>query len=509
MIIATIPILDFLSTKNLIERVRSEVDGFEFRLDYLKEFNLTLIKDLMHFAKRPIIFTLRKKTETAVASARGYEVFSRGDPVFKSMDTPDPASTAGLRGLAMTRCHEELRLNIIEQLCALKPDYFDIEHDVSIEFVQNCQRKFSTIRWIRSYHNYLETPKNLKGILESMQHACFSYYKMAMQARSTVDALRILQFGQKNALTAIAMGEFGQCTRILSRVIENDFHFVSVNERIATAAGQLSVEELKNCYHFHQHNENTRIYALLGDPVENSLGHVIHNQYIRENHLNAVYIKLKIRAHELAEAFLMMQTLPFSGFSVTMPLKEVIVPLLDEMDEEAKNMGAVNTVLKMKNGFKGFNTDGEGAMCAIKKYLPQLPRKMMVLGSGGAARAIIHAAKKEGMEIVIFNRTLERANQLAEHVKGRAYSLDELQQFNKISDAILVNTLPNGVIHFEPQNFSNEIPVMDCVYLPKETYFLAAARKAGCVCIPGEEMFLEQAKLQQRKWFSVLNDSIG
>jgi len=498
MIIAVIPIRNFSESKKWILDHQNAVDGFEFRLDFMKIFDLSIIALLKEIAKCPIIFTLRKKSQG-------------GECILAEKD----------------------RLDLIQQLCTLSPEYLDLEYDVSHEFISTITKSFPAIRLICSYHDFSNTPDNLDRILTKMQNPLFFTYKIATQAQSTLDALRILQFVQKNSkthlLTGIAMGELGQCTRILAPVVGSYFNFVSVQNE-CNVPGQLTVSDAREIYYVQKHNKNTKIFALLGDPVEQSIGHFFHNQKISTLKKNAVYIKLKVHPDELSSVVNITKTLPFSGFSVTMPLKKTIVPLLDEVDLSVLNIGAINTIINNSNTLKGFNTDGFGAFNAVKKHVQTLPSTIILLGAGGTARAIAHAAKNWDMQIFIFNRTLAHAQLLADAVNGQAFSLSELHSIKQYPEALIVNTLPNNVNLFSvipsvsegshqlardchgqtlrglamttvSNFFSKNNIVLDCVYFPRETDFLKKAKEIGCICVSGYDMFIEQARLQLALWF--------
>lgn len=138
------------------------------------------------------------------------------------------------------------------------------------------------------------------------------------------------------------------------------------------------------------------------------------------------------------------------------------------------------------------NTDGPGALNAIEKHTNVRGKRLAILGAGGTARAIAHEALKRGAMVSIYNRTIERAYQLAAEFGCTGHGLDELKDYD-----ILVNTIPAQTV----REILPAATVMDVIYAPKETPLLQAVKRAGCVCIYGEEMFIEQALLQQDFFF--------
>ena len=273
----------------------------------------------------------------------------------------------------------------------------------------------------------------------------------------------------------------------------------------ATASGQLPLQDLTTTYHYRQLNSSTKIYALLGDPVHLSVGHIFHNRAIEIMGKNAVYIKLRVTAAELPAAMVLLRQLPIGGLSITMPLKETVVPLLDELSPDAQAIQAVNTVVRGQQWI-GWNTDGLGAMQALSEQCSLAGQTIIVLGAGGAARAIAYAALARGAKIIILNRSIAKAKILADELGCEAYALEVFPALKEYT--LCINTLPESAFQDPSMQAiwqSNPIlpgtVVMDIVYQPLETTFLRAAKAAGCVCIPGFKMYIAQALLQIQHWF--------
>ncbi|MDP1880011.1 MAG: shikimate dehydrogenase, partial [Parachlamydiaceae bacterium] len=190
-----------------------------------------------------------------------------------------------------------------------------------------------------------------------------------------------------------------------------------------------------------------------------------------------------------------------SGASVTMPLKENVKELLDEIDPVAQKIGAVNTLFFRKGKVKGFNTDCIGALNAIEEQSGLvIGKKIVILGAGGAAKAIVYEACKRGAKVVILNRRSEKAQQLANQFNCEGYGLESIHEIYQQGYDILINCTPSSM-PIEPQYILEKAVIMDIVSKPKETPFLQEAIKIGCQVIFGYDMFINQAKEQHQIWF--------
>jgi len=437
------------------------LDGIELRLDLFPHWNLAAIEQILSTSIHPIMLTLRKSSHGG-----------------KFLDS-----------------EEEREAKILE-LLKLKPPFMDLEYDMRKDFLEKVLHAHPKTKFILSYHNFQNTPDNLSEIFHSMAFYPAYQYKIATMALSTNDALRMLLFAQEHSqISAICMGEKGEFARVLGPAVGNLINYANLEKKEQTAPGQLSISELVNSYRFPSLNEKTALYGLIGDPVANSQGHLYHNAVFAKCHLNAVYVKMSVKAEELTAFFPMAKKIGFKGLSVTMPLKEKVLPFLDDIDPKALPIGAINTLLFKKGRIFGTNTDGVGALDAIEKRGPVRNKKLILLGAGGAARAIAAEAYFRGADVLILNRTIEKACELAALFDCRAGGLSEVP-----SDYdILINCSPNPM-PIDPDKILPKALVMDIVCFPKETPFIQKARDLGCPTIYGEEMFLNQAAAQTKLW---------
>lgn len=367
----------------------------------------------------------------------------------------------------------------VKNLPEVFPEYVDCEYGLNLP---------EGTKLILSHHNFEETP-DLEALYSEMKKTPADLYKIAVTPKSTTDALRILNFARyKPDVIAIGMGPFGEITRILAQRIT----YASLDESQQSAPGQLTIQEMLQKYRCHSINQETLIYGLIGDPVDKSISDETHNCFMESMGLNAVYIKMQVKASELGDFIPLAKGL-FSGISVTMPLKEAVLPLLDTIDPEASSIGAVNTILFQKGKLIGFNTDGKGALNAIEKECAVLGKHIVILGAGGAAKAIAFEAIKRGANVTIVNRDNSKAADLANRLSCLA------SDFMPIAYDILINCTP--VFPILEKDILPHALVMDITTKPKDTPFLMAAKSKGCKVLYGYKMFLEQAKLQFEYWF--------
>jgi len=251
-------------------------------------------------------------------------------------------------------------------------------------------------------------------------------------------------------------------------------------------------------------------YAVIGDPIDHSLSPNIHNAAFRHLKLDHSYIAYKISAGELAAGIDSLKKIKIAGFNVTIPHKIEIMKFLDDMDTTSKVIGAVNTVSNENGKLKGYNTDMIGFLDPIKKKnLAIKDSQVLLLGAGGAARAIVTAMIKEkASKITIVNRTQENANKLADFAKKIGGNADavSIQKANELVGdyKFIINSTSIGMKN-EPspistRNISKNSVVYDIVYQPINTDLIKKSKENGATIIYGYEMLLSQAACSFEIW---------
>ena len=258
----------------------------------------------------------------------------------------------------------------------------------------------------------------------------------------------------------------------------------------------------------------THLCGVIGDPIEHSLSPVIHNAAFRHLKLDFVFLAFKVDAAGLENAVRGIRGLGVRGLNVTMPHKIAIVRYLDEADSTARFLGSANTVLNDAGKLSGFSTDGVGALNALRENgANPAGKKVVLLGAGGAAKAIAHALAREAGELCILNRVPEKAVVLAhalntmfdKKIMGNILTPSNVQENLQDAD-VLVNATSVGMHPqvnqslVEPEWLKPDLTVMDIVYNPVETKLAKDAKAAGARVISGVEMLLYQGAASFKIW---------
>jgi shikimate dehydrogenase len=258
-----------------------------------------------------------------------------------------------------------------------------------------------------------------------------------------------------------------------------------------------------------------RIAGLLGWPVAHSRSPVIHNHWLEHYGIPGRYVLFGVPPEKLEAAVRGIATLGLRGCNVTTPHKQAIFPLLDRVDDLARRIGAVNTVVVEKDGtLTGFNNDGNGFIQSLKDVDPQWrpdTGPVLVLGGGGAGRAVVASLAAQGAkEIRLANRTLDKAKEIAETV-GAVVKVVPWEAREDALDgvAMLANATSLGMAGKPPLEISlARLPkralVGDLIYIPPETPLLAAARARGNITVNGLGLLLNQARPAFNAWFGVM-----
>lgn len=264
----------------------------------------------------------------------------------------------------------------------------------------------------------------------------------------------------------------------------------------------------------------TGLIGLLGNPVEYSKSPKMHNLAFEKLELDYSYMAFDIEKNSIKEAVEAMRTLNVRGFNLTMPLKEVVMEYLDQIDLSAKLIGSVNTVLNKGGKLIGFNTDGMGFIKSLdNRKVEYRDKKILILGAGGAAKAIgVELGLKGAGEIVIMNRSLNSAKEIEatinkniEKTKARSLALDEKVLKEELKDtSILINTTSLGMgttynksIIENKNTFHKHLFVSDVIYYPMKTKFLSMAEAKGCQIMNGLDMLIYQGALAFKIWTEI------
>ena len=258
----------------------------------------------------------------------------------------------------------------------------------------------------------------------------------------------------------------------------------------------------------------TRVCGVIGEPISHTLSPIIHNAAFSHLKLDFVYLAFDVKPSELENAMHGIRGLGIYGLNVTMPHKKAVLRFLDEVDQTVKFLGVVNTILNKKGRLCGFNTDGFGALRALKENGFDLSgKKALVLGAGGAAKAIALSLAEEVEELTLLNRTLEKVRKIekklnqhfGEKVRSDTLSPGNVKKYLRDSDIVINATsvgmnpnLSQSIV--PPEILRPDLVVMDIVYNPVETELVENARAAGASVITGVEMLIHQGAASFEIW---------
>jgi 3-dehydroquinate dehydratase/shikimate dehydrogenase len=453
-----------------LEADRRHYSMVELRMDLLddpNDPNLKLLTGNLNKAKIPFIWTVRYEAE-------------KGQ--FKGS--------------------EEERLKLLQKGVEHGATYIDVELQSNLAH----KLELGQSKKLISFHNFEALPQNLEELLIAMQSCKPHLIKLAFQIKNTSELRRVLELYKMPLpcpLIAIAMGEYGEASRLLPIHLGMPWTYASSSIGDATAPGQFTAKELSELYRLPEANNETSLYCVIGNPISHSLSPAIHNQHYKKHHFNALYGRIKV--DDMVEFYKIADLLNLQGVSVTVPHKESI-PQFCEKSDPIKTIGSANTLLREGDHWEVRNTDIEAAIESILCYLPagMIPR-VLILGAGGVARALAHGMYHKGWKLSISNRSTEKAEKLSKELTGCEWvHWDDraAHGFDVVVNGTSLGMSPN--IHQSPMHFDGShsgLIVFDTVYTPEMTLFLKEAKESGAMIITGREMFYRQAALQHSHWF--------
>lgn len=246
----------------------------------------------------------------------------------------------------------------------------------------------------------------------------------------------------------------------------------------------------------------TKQFAVIGHPISHSKSPQLHQAGFQEFNIDAQFEAVDVSPENLGPFIKKIVPNSFEGVAVTIPHKETVLPYLDMVTEAASEIGAVNTLYKKEGKLCGTNTDGLGALRALETITKLEGKRVLILGAGGASRAIIYALKKSGADILIYNRTFSKAEKIAKHFEVLA--LESFEDIIPENFDIIINTTSVGLNELKsplPADFWLPQHIgFDIVYTPLQTQFLEDCEKAGGQTITGDKMLVHQALAQFQIW---------
>lgn len=477
----------------------------ELRTDYLENLNSDLVKELIAETKSaaqqslPIIVTCRDQKQGGV---RAYP--------------------------------EQLRVEILTEAVRSGCDFIDCEYDnfLSAEVqdkIKAALAESSKTRLILSAHDFKSRFEDIDrlyhDILTVSPTAVPKLVYTANHINDCFDAFDLLHNASGDSIV-FCMGAAGLVSRIIAKKLGSFVTFASINEKVATAPGQLTSEQLKGLYRYDSINSDTELFGVIAEPVGHSLSPAIHNACFADEGMNKLYLPLLVEGgckefDEFLNNILSREWMNFKGFSVTIPHKQNALNFVRErqgfIEPLAEKIGAVNTLvignrassIEHRVSINAYNTDYAAALDAItstmgitRAALKDLP--VAIIGAGGVARAIVAGLSDVGAGIKIYNRTVKKAEKLAADFNCDFAGLDDLPN---VGAKLLINCTSIGMYPnidatpFPQAGLKKDMVVFDTVYNPAETLLLKQAKQVGAKTIDGISMFVNQA-LAQFKLFT-------
>lgn len=445
------------------ETQKAYVDLVELRVDLLQESQRLSAVDVPDKVEVPVILTCRR-----VSDGGSYNQSERS------------------------------RFLLLEQLSKGNFAYVDLEDDIRrLPFEQNLTER--GIKIIRSFHDFNGMPNDIYHRASRIAER-HEIPKLAVTPKTVIDLITLFRIEQELASVeqkiVLGMGLMGVPTRILYKRMGSMLTYCSDT---AIAPGQIDARTMKMLYRADSIDERTRIFGIIGNPVMHTLSPHIHNPGFQGINFNAVYVPFLVDS--VRSFFILAETLKITGFSVTVPHKQAVLPYLGKITREVKQIGSCNTVVRSKNLWSGTNTDYYGF---IEPLLPEIEsarvQTALVIGSGGAARSVVWALRNHGCKVTIVNRDIEKARKLAEETMSAFDALEHASRYEGVD--LVVQTTPVGM---SPDDDGDPVPeftfsgkeiAYELIYKPPYTRFVTRAGAAGCRLLLGMDMLLRQGYLQ-------------
>jgi 3-dehydroquinate dehydratase/shikimate dehydrogenase len=421
-------------------------------------------------------------------------------------ERPCPAIVTCRRGSDGGRWEqsEEARMLLLRTAIVEGADYVDLEDDIAARVP-----RYGTTKRIVSHHDFGKTPADLTALHKRLADMDADIVKIATMANHPTDNLRMLEMVQasRTPTVGICMGDIGVPTRILAARVGAAFTFATFNDDRVLAPGQIGWRQMRDMYRYEAISSSTRVYGVVADPVAHSLSPVVHNAALAAAKVDAVYVPFRVPAEHIDEFLSQAGRWPLAGLSVTIPHKESVLRHCQHPDELVRSIKAANTLVFGADGVAAHNTDATAAVESLEQALAEQEqpgvKSALVLGAGGAARAVAFGLRQKGIEVTVASRTLERAKQIASDVGCKAI---EWASRYRLPYDCLINATPVGMhpnvdeSPFDKEHLRPYMVVFDTVYNPENTLLIKEARSVGCRTVTGVDMFVRQAAIQFRLW---------
>lgn len=386
-------------------------------------------------------------------------------------------------------------------------DWWDVEENHPLPRELEARFRAAGGKILRSFHDFQGIPPNAWERAQALGQEADAV-KLAVQIRSSKDLIALFSLARRLGpapRVVVGMGEPGLPSRILGAALGSLWTYAT-SEPGPNPLGQLDPETLQELYRVGRWEADQPVFGVVGKPISHSRSPTFHNRGLDALHAPGIYVPFL--ADDLADVLALGEFLDLRGLSVTLPHKEAAATVAAERIEPVGFIGAANTLVRSEGRWCAHNTDAAGFLHPLKRFWGSETlnaKRITVIGSGGAARAVVWALRTAGVRVLVLGRTLARATELAKALGAQAAPLSPaaLPAIREHSDAI-VQTTSAGMgdqIDVDPLDFypwTGRELAYDVIYSPRMTRFLRRAQEAGCPVLTGWDMFLEQARQQFR-----------
>ncbi len=424
------------------------------------------------------------------------------------------ASALGPRSIATLRSSRQggfhpvdggARHALVREACHLPFRYVDAELTTDASHLEEYAKAAKSRAKDLVVSHHFDRPAETDEVAEILD-ACLSagtVGKVAVpvaSAREAIDLVDLARERTSRRFVLLGMGEAGMLTRALAADAGQEFQYAVGNR--STAPGQLALATALRL-----RGKDAFVLGILGHPIGHSVSPQIHEAALQALRLPGTYLPFDLPRDSVDVFLEAAERVRTRGFNVTIPHKEAIAELVDELDGDAEALGAVNTVVVTEGWTKGHNTDVSGFRTSLRSLGLRIgDRTALVVGAGGAAKAVVHVLLRVGAQVQVVNRTPGRAEALADAFDDKVSVLTADEVPGKGPWDLLVNATPVGTLGLEavmpvPESTLDRTRfVYDLVYNPPETPLLEAARRRGLRRTNGLEMLLQQAAASFELW---------
>jgi len=429
------------------------------------------------------------------------------------VDRPDPlGAIEGRRRPVIVTCRaawegggfqgsEEERERILSEAQNAGAEFVDVE--ARAEFVATITRRRRGRGIVLSLHAFGAPPTDLVERARAMRSTGAEIVKMAIEAKRVSDSLPLLRLASEpdfsdpdgiDGHVLLAMGQPGVPTRVLASRLRNRWTYAGDE----VAPGQIPAARLLGEFGFRRIQASATLYGVVGNPIAHSLSPVMHNAGFNALGINSVYVPLE--ASDVDDFVAFARETHMAGASITAPFKVDMLSRVDQVDEMARRVGAVNTLIVRDGQWTGANTDVDGFLIPLIGRMALKGTRATVLGAGGAARAVVVALCSQGATVTVCARRPDAAKEVAALACGTVGTWPPKPG----SWDVLINATSSGSRGpaddpMEGVRLDGEI-VFDLVYAPARTPLLERAAREGCMTIGGLEMLVAQAERQFELW---------